>query len=311
MALDRAKYDRIRLLAAKLETTTGVPVSVTAADATMKTFNPVMTPDDNQNDREAQADKGTDKSEPGLRTGTCTFETEVIGGTAEPKWASILLPACDWIATDGVYYAGNGTDTVTLVYYVDGLKKTLYGAKGTGRLTFPTGGIPRIAWTFTGKYDEVADASILDPTYETALAPAFQGGTGTITLGSFEPKTSLVEIDMGNQVVYRETANDPHTGSAGVYAAAIPSRAPTMTMDPEAVAVATQDWGTIRTAKTESVLTINLGTAAASNRVTIMSDRVQIRHKPHGSRNGILTNQITAQLNGGSNSLYISFPDVA
>lgn len=309
MALTRAKYARIRLLAAALETTTGVPVSLDATNATMKVFGPRMIPDDNQNDRELSASKGTEKSEPGMKTATLTFRTEVTGGATEPKWATVLLPACEWVKTSTTYYASNGTDTATFALYEDGLKKTLYGAKGTGIMHFPTGQIPYVDWTFTGKYADEADASILAPTFETALAPAFQGGSNTVTLGSFQPHCSEVTIDMGNQVVYRETPNDPHTDSTGVYAAAVPGRSPTATLDPEATAIATQDWGTIRAAKTESVLTINIGTVAASNRVTIKSDRFQVRQRPGDERNGLLITRLSGQLNGASNCLYITFPD--
>jgi hypothetical protein len=277
----------------------------------MKTFNLRMTPDDNTLDRELQAAKGQDSSEPGTKTGTCTFETEITGGTAVPNWASLLLPACDWEDTGGVYYAAHGETTLTLVVYRDGLKQTLYGARGTFEVMCDTGQIPRISWTFTGKYAAEADASILDPTYETALAPAFQGGTNTVTIGTFSPLASSMRISANNTVVYRESANDPHTESTGVYAAAITDRRPTLTIDPETVSIASKDWGAIRTAKTEQVITVNLGTAAASNRATITSDRAQVIRRPIDQRNGLLVNQLTFQLNGASNSLYFSFPDVA
>lgn len=309
MATDKPKIDRIRLLAVKAETTTGVPIAVSASDATMKTFNLRMTPDDNTLDRELQAAKGQDKSEPGTKTGTCTFETELTGGTSEPKWATLLLPACDWEATGGVYYATNGVTTLTLVMYHDGLKKTLYGARGTFEIMADTGQIPRISWTFTGKYLAEADASILDPTYETALAPAFQGGTNTVTIGTFSPLASSMRISANNTVVYRESANDPHTDSAGIYAAAITDRRPTLTIDPETVAIASKDWGSIRELKTESVITVTLGTVAASNRVTITCDRAQVTRRPIDQRNGLLVNQLTFQLNGASNSCYFDFPD--
>jgi hypothetical protein len=304
-----AKITRIRLLAVKTEAAVGVPETPVGADATLKVFGPEMTPDDNTNEREYPAAMGSDKSEPGAKGGRLTFECEITGGATVPLWASELLPACDFAITGSTYTFSHTTTTKTFVLYEDGLKRTLYGARGTCSFSMSTGQIPRVRFEFMGKYKDEADATILAPTFDTSLAPMFGGGTNTVSIGSFAPNLSTLTIDVGNVVVLRESPNDPGGDSSGLYAAEITSRKTIGTMDPEASVVATRSWDSIRAARTEETLTVNLGTASGTNRVTISSAHFQTVKRPTGDRNGLLTRNIAFQLNEPA-PLSVSFPDV-
>jgi hypothetical protein len=296
MATDAPKITPIMCIAAKAETTTGVAIVVTAAEATLIVFNFSMTPDEPANERQAMAGKGQLASAPGAQSGKCSFEVELTGAgtTGVPPWASTFLPACDWENTTGTFSPVNGVTTLTIVAYEDGLRRQLTGCRGDFTITAVNGQPGRVKFDFTGKYIDTAvtDVSILAPTFPTVLAPIFAGGT--CTLGSFAPVLSKIMVAAGNVVGLREDATN--TDKSGYKAAFISNRKSTGSMDPEAVAVATRDWRAILMARTEEALSIVIG-ASANNIITIAAAKAQTVKTPRGNRNDLMTDEIALQLN--------------
>ncbi len=292
-----SKISKICLLAGKAETTTGAVESVTSDDAGLIVRNPQMQRTEETNDRELPAALGQDKSEPGGDQGTLTFQTELAGSGSDespvPAWASLLLPPCNYTESSGVFAYTRGEVTNTFVLYEDGLKKTLFGSRGTFKITAEKGKPAVIDWTFTGKYTDEADASILTPTFPTVLAPVCKGLT--LTIGSFTPRASKVEIDAGNQVILREDLTD----ATAYFAAAIVDTKPTGTMDPETVAVSSRSWATLRSNSTEEAFSMLIG-SVAGNKITIASSTCQTRTNTRGSRNGLMINNIGLQFNGAT-----------
>jgi hypothetical protein len=296
MATDRALYRRRRLLAAKLETTTGTAETVLATDAKLivSNFGGII-PDDPQNDRELVGNRGYETSVPGGSTGSCDFEIDLSGNGASglPPWATTLLPACDLIASGATYAYSTDDETVTLVEYEDGLKRILHGCKGDVTFTFSASGIGKARFRFIGCYTAETDATILAPTFPTVLPPACE--SMTMTIGGYSPRWSTLELALGNQLVMRE---DP-TAATSYHAAAIPNCTPTMTLDPELVTVATKNWQSIREAATESALSIVLG-GTANNILTFAATRLQVRSVRPGERNGLSIHALGFQLNGAT-----------
>lgn len=291
MATDSAKIDVIRLLAAKVETTTGTPIAVTGTDATYIIMNPQMGADQPNNEREAMAGKGQLASTAGPQSGTFTFEVELTGSGASgavPDWATTFLPACDMTNTAGTFAFTNNVTTLTMVLYEDGLRRSISGAKGNFKIVAGNKKPARVQFEFKGIYQAVTDASILAPTFPTVLAPT----TYVFTVGSFSPICSQVEIDAGNNVVMREDIN----GSLGYHAAAITQRKSTGTLDPEATAIATRDWAVKYTGSTEEAFSLAVG-STANNTITIAATAAQTMKAGRGSRNGITTDAISLQFN--------------
>lgn len=293
MATSKPMIDQIRVMAAKLETTNGTVVSLTSAEGVFNVFNARIEPDDNENVREAQGRQGTITSQPGSPTGRCTFEVEAVGkgSSGQPDWAQVFLPCCNYGQSSGVFTYANGVETCTISLWEDGKRRTLYGCRGTFKLTKRQGSAARFAFEFIGKYVEPADEALLTPTFPTVLAPV---DDVTVTLGSYTPILSEFEFDAGNVLVMREdlSASD----NTGLRSAAITNSTPMFTMDPEDTVTGTQDWRALQLASTEAVLTAGLG-SSANNIITLTSQKAQVTKSPKGNRNGIVTRSITLPLN--------------
>lgn len=296
MAVDTPKLDRVKLLAAKIETTTGTAEALTATEATFIVLNPVMTPDDPMNERELPADLGQLASVPGGRSGKCTFDVELMGNGASglPAWATTFLPACNWDVTGSTYaYSRSGT-TLTIALYEDGLMRTLSGARGTFKIALKSGEPGKVSFEFTGKYEAISDTSILSPTFPTTIPPIFAGATVSIG-GSFTPVLSSFEIDIANEVVMREDATD----DSAYLSAAIVAMKPTGTLDPETKTASTRDWHDHVIDATEESLSIVIG-SSSHNTITLASSKMQAIKAGRGNRNKLLTDAVSVQFNGAA-----------
>lgn len=208
-------------------------------------FSNVQTADRNKldiSDISFQCNKSADAGDDEL---TITF----AGAGTIPSWAQVLLPACGFVAAGRVYSPtseapGSNVKTVTLGVYKDGTYYKLAGCAGTAVLRLENGQRAMIDFVFTGIWATPADATILAPTFPTLKAPRFKGSTVTITDGSedWTPKVSEITIDLGNEVVMREDANQ----ASGYAHAIIVDRKVVGTMNPEATLIANQtpeaDW---------------------------------------------------------------------
>jgi hypothetical protein len=297
-----------KILAAKIETTAGTAISVTGSDAAILVYDPIIQSEVVVNDRRpAGAAHGSLPGVPGAKPGSATFRVEVRGkgATGLPLWATALLPACGMKANASTYSpisAAADKKTITLAIYEDGLLKTLYGAMGSVKFTFPAGGIATAEFTFRGLFTaNPSDTSLLTPTQDTSIPPTV--GSGAFTLDGVTPRLSSAEIDLGNEVIDR-----PAPTSAGLLHAFIVNRAPKFTADPEAVVVATDPVFTELLAGTTNALSIVLN-GGTNNTVTFGSPKVQYQKVTTGNRNGLLTHSIECGLayDSGNDELTIAF----
>lgn len=289
---------RRSVFAAKLETTVGDAIALGAGDGVFNARDFLITPNIPVERREGQGGFNYHKGVPGGMQGTCVITHDIAyGGSAIPTWASVLLPACGFVATGTAFNpmsAGPGTTTVlprtlTIGQYHDGKLRQLSGAMGNAVFAFPTGLPATVTFTFTGKYFEnETDATLLAPTYPTDASLRF--ADAAISWAGAGLCTSSASIDLGNSVIMRECAEADNR--TGFKSAIITNRQPVITADPEAVIVATQNRDSQWLDMTTGVLAITLYGAGTSTLV-FNAPAAQLENKQQGNRNDMITDDLT------------------
>jgi hypothetical protein len=234
--------------------------------------------------------------------GTCTISHELAyDGTNIPTWASVLLPACGFVAAGGVFTPrtegpGSNVKTITIGHYKDGKLALLSGAMGTFTITLETGKVGIITFTFTGKYStNETTTTIIAPTYPTAKGLRF--AAGGFTYNAVALCTSSATVDAGNTVIMRECVNA--SDRSGFIAAIVTNRAPIITADPESVLLAGQDRDLLwLTSQPEPLLITINGTGNST--IVISAPEAQLENKQQGTRNDMLTDDLTWLATAGS-----------
>ena len=295
---------RKAVFAAKVETTPGTAESLTGSEGVYNARDFIIQPTVGMTRREGQGGFNYLESMPEGMTGTCTIVHDLTyDGTNVPTWASVLLPACGWVDTAGVFSPvteapGSNVKTLTIGHYKDGKRSLLSGAMGTFTITCPTGQMAYITFTFTGKYSSnETDTAIIAPTYPTALPLRF--AAGAFTFNSVALCTSSATVDAGNSVIMRECVNA--SDRSGYVSALVTNRAPVITADPESALVATQDRDAIWLTSLPYALSLTLNGVSDST-VVIPAPKAQFENKQQGNRNDMLTDDLTwlATANGSS-----------
>jgi hypothetical protein len=216
-------------------------------------------------------------------------------GTTLPSWASVLMPACGWVATGLVLSpvtqgpgGAGGVKTITIGEYKDGKLSVLSGAMGNWKIIAETGKQAMIEFTFTGKYStNETDVAILTPTYPTVLP--IRVAQGALTWNAVALCTASVEIDSGNTVTMRECVNA--SDRSGYISAIVTDRAPVITANPESLLVATQNRDDRWRTSTPEAFSMQIG--ASGNSITIAAPEAQLENKQQADRNGIMTDDLT------------------
>ena len=298
---------RVRVLAAKHETTLGTAIAVSASDATFNAYDIDIQGQIEHIERPQQGSMSMLAGVTGKRPGTLSFKTALSGdgSAASPGWLDTLLPACGFIEATDTFSpnsappsttSGTGVNhTVTIAVYENGVKKFLAGAMGTFKLVFTSGQPVVIEWTFTGVWQAPVDATTLAPTYDAILPLKFSSATMTIG-GSAPGCVNALTIDVGNNVVMRECA----TNASGLETAIITDRKVTGTWDPESRLVATEDVFGLWLAGTEEAFSLAL--TDGTDTVTIAAPQAQRTNIQEGDRNGIQVDNITWAANSASSA---------
>lgn len=287
---------RRSVFAAKVETTAGTAETLTASEGVFNAMDVLIQPTIEMESRDGQGGFNKLPGTPGIRSGTATFSTELsYDGENIPTWASVLLPACGWVNTAGVFAPvsrgpGAGSTlpkTITIGAFVDGVFRVLSGCMGTFVIELPTGRAGKINWTFNGKWTaNPTDVSLISPTYPTASPLRF--ANGGIEWDEVGLCVESVSVDAGNEVILRECASD----ITGILTALVTDRTPVITAAPEAVLVATQNrhlqWLDMQTEPLEIVVP-----SVGNSSITIDAPAAQIQNIQQGERNGLVTDDIT------------------
>ena len=294
---------RRAVFAAKVEGTIGTAESLTGAEGAFNARDFTIQPNVPVTRREGQ---GGFNYLPGIAEGmqgTCTVTMDMAyDGTTVPTWASVLLPACGWVQTTGVFSPlseGPGTNvkTITIGHYKDGKRSLLSGAMGTFKIMAPTGKMASIEFTFTGKYStNETDTALIAPTYPTTLP--LRVAAGALTWNSVALCTSNVEVDAGNSVIMRECMNA--TDRSGFISAIVTNRQPVITADPESELVATQDRDALWLTSSPQAFSMQIGVAGTS--ITVAAPKAQLENKQQGNRNDMMTDDLTWLATAGSSA---------
>ena len=304
---------RKRVLAAKIESTSGTAESLANADAAFNAFDVEIQVNSEQLEREGQGSFSSLPSVPGPRGGTLSFKTNLFGDGAAgtPGWASTLLPACGYVESTGTFSPtteapGSNVKTLTMAVYEDGVKKTLRGAAGTFQITAEAGKLVMLEWTFTGVWVAPTDVAILTPTYPT-ISPLRFVSTAYTLGGSTPPCTNSLTIDAGNTVILRPCPTP--SDSSGYETALITARKPMLTIDPESQLVATNDFYGDWLSMTEQACSLAL--TDGTDTITIAAPKAQHLPPQEAERSDIQVDTLEFQLNrsasAGDDELTIDF----
>jgi hypothetical protein len=288
---------RRSVFAAKTEASVGVAESLTNAEGVFNARDFQIVPSIPFERREGQGGFNHQKSVPGAMQGTCSITHDLqYDGTNLPTWASVLLPACGWVESAGVFKpisrgpGGAGLPkTLTIGHFFDGKRRRLSGAMGTFVINLPTGQPATITFAFTGKYfEDESDQTLPTPTYPTA--PSLRFADGTLTWAAANICTSNVTIDAGNEVIMRECVESGNR--TGFRSALVTNRIPIITADPESVLVSSVNREAQWVGMTTGALTATLKGAGTST-VVINAPAAQIENNQPGDRNNMIVDQLT------------------
>jgi hypothetical protein len=287
-------------LVAAVETTEGVPeiAQLTAANAIL-VITPSFSATQEQHEREnISATMSPLKTISGKRSAEISFSVELKGsGTPgePPKWRH-LLRACGFAelpsATDVLYRpTSEAIPSLTIALFEDGLRKTIWGARGTVDFAFTNGTFARMNFTFTGADFEVVDAPLLEGVaYMGTIPPIFMNST--FTVHGFNAVIQQVTFDMANTVALRESV----AAAGGHVSAFITSRRPVGTINPEMVSVATHPFYDEWRDGVEGTLTFSMG-GEVGNRIEVTAPLVRYSGISEEDRDGVRTLSLDFELN--------------
>jgi hypothetical protein len=238
------------------------------------------------------------------------FEVELAGAGAAgtvPKYGP-LLRACGFgetvTASTKVDYAPITTaqEAVTIYCFVDGIRHIMTDCKGTVSFALDARGIPVMRYVFTGFH--VAPTDTANPggsDFSGFIAPLAvnKANTPTFTLHSVAVKATSFNIDMANQIDYRN-----YIGSEAV---TFTDRKPVGSATFEYDSIATKDWWTIAKNGTLNPLQMVHGTVAG-NIVQLDAPKAQITSPSLTDDNGIamLSVSLALQPNAGNDEVLLS-----
>lgn len=285
---------KVRVLAAKIETTSGTAITTTATDAAHNVYDLTIAPTIEFMEREGQGAFTPIRGELGGRLGTCTFKIDLYSAVADPLWAATFLPACGLVSTADVYDPlseppGSNLKTITIRVYENGRVKLLRGCSGNVVWTLEAGKVAVAEFAFTGIWDAPVDVAILAPTYPTASVLRY--AAAAMTVGGYSIKHGTLSINMGNEIFPREDPDD----ASGYCGTIITGRKVTGTIDAEAELIATHDAYGLWLAGTTGALTLTIG--SGTNDISIDAPALQFTNLGDGDRNGLLTDDLEFQLN--------------
>lgn len=271
-----AKLYRKRTILAKIESTYGTDSSPTGANDAIQVRNLEISPAESEVLSRDLIRTYLGNS-PQLIANTrvnVTFEVEYSGsGTAgtAPQYDPILKSCgmASTVVTDtSVTYAPVSTsfDSCTIYYSTDGVQHIVTGCRGTFTISLNANQIPVYNFTMTGQYNAPTDTADPTTTFQNQADPEIFNDTNTTSFTLFSATTlalQTAEIDLGNEVVYRELVNSDKE-------VLIVNRAATGNFVIEAPTLATKDFFALAVAGTSGNLSIVHG-QTAGNIITLTS----------------------------------------
>lgn len=212
-------------------------------------------------------------------SGTFASGEVITGGTSGATSTSSATPT----AAQGFEYlpVSSSVPSATIGYYLDGVRKLLFGARGSVSIEATNGEPVFLSFSFQGVYGGVADVALLSGvTFETTVPPAFLNVGASVH--GLSAVFGAMTLDIANTIAIRESAN----ATLGVLSAFISGREPTGSIDPEMAIVADHDfYGKLASGATGRLFA-EIG-SAAGNKVTLGCPLVQYAGVGEGDRDGL------------------------
>lgn len=226
------------------------------------------------------------------------ISTELRGGgkvTSDimpPEFDTLLL-ACGMAETGSAalgwtYMPESDPDaheSCTIWWYEDGILHKAIGCRGTWSLNMTVNQIGSIEFNMTGIYVDPLDQALPTPTILDLVPPAC-AGIG-LTVGSYTPVLSSLQLAMGNQVVHRKDLN-ADTGITGI---SIVDRQPAGSVDPEADKLSNFNPWSAWSSGTKASISATLG-STSGNKITITVPKAQYGGPKYGDRDGTLVYEL-------------------
>lgn len=172
--------------------------------------------------------------------------------------------------------------SATIYYNIDGVLHKVTGARGTFTANATVGEIPYFEFTMTGIYNSPTDTAAPTATYSNQAVPVVfkNGNTTNFELLSYAGCLQSLELDMGNEVIYRELVGCTKE-------VLIVNRGITGTVTVEAPTIAEKDYFTAALSDTTlGNLTFKHG-QTAGNIVTCTSATIDIGDPSYEDQDGI------------------------
>lgn len=234
------------------------------------------------------------------KMGKITFSLEVRRTNASDtpdEWAAVLLPACGFrenlsSSTSCIYTPSSDEDdwhTLTMGVNVDGVVQYIHGAMGNVTFRGQIGEVMMMDFEFMGLWDE--DNAADDPlntniSHEAGVPLPFQGIAFDYG-GDTSHCIASVSLNMGNEVVMHECANNV----TGYKQATIVRRKPELTVNPELLSLASQDWWSALADNTQESITFDNG---ESGDIDFNMPKAQLQTSPTDEdRNGVAALSLT------------------
>lgn len=182
--------------------------------------------------------------------------------------------------------------SLTIAANIDGLKKTIRGARGNVKIPFKCGEAVVMEFNFSGAGKKPEDEVLLTGmTLESVTPPNFQDGMFKINnssalIGSFE-------LSMDNTLTQRDDPNSEE----GIKSYAITGRQTTAIMDPELEAVADRDLFGNWLDGVEATVDLSFG-VTSGNMFRFFAKKVQYTKVANESKNGLAKAKCNCRLNG-------------
>src|SRR3990167_910957 len=245
----------------------------------------------------------------GIKECELTFKTEWKGIGAHPGTAANisafeldrLLSGCSFdtgtISGTAITYALTSNDNTmkSLSFYVHvgdssaGNRHKITGARGTVKLPLQAGQYAKPEWTFKGLYNSVISATLptLTGLGNVVPQPVYNS---SFQISGFSPVSSAAEIDLGVDVVRRDSLN----AAAGVHSFRITGRKPQFNFDVDAVVESSNPFWGDWDANVVDTFGVTIGTNA-QNRCEI-TGYYQINQPKYGDADGVRKYDIEASL---------------
>jgi len=305
MAADTILLRKRAKFGAKAESTTGTEASTSATEAAYFAYNVEVRNDTELNQREREDTWGTHKGKVGALAASVKGSFELMGtGAGGCTWDDDILAAAGFSGVGGVWTPAvadaYSVTTATVAHWQAGRKKVAYGCAFNLNFVFEAGKIAMCEFDGRGIWKPPAAEAVPEVTYPT-LSPLICKSM-TITAATTEYRVAKAAVNMNATVTLRQDAS----ASSGFRSACVTNIVPTITIDPEALPLATKDWFDAFASETAVAIVITAG-SATGNMLTISTDTAQLRNSPEDQdREGVLVDALTFQVDDNDITLTIS-----